>query len=103
MPKKPNYSDLDAQSLAELRTIAAFHGYTIGRGRDALMGSRKQLEMAIISGEMALVLLDDGPRSAFIRWANTVDMTTLDPSLAEAIRDIASSLADAVTRTRAHD
>lgn len=94
------HQDLSPDELAAIQEIAASHGYTIGRGRDANKGSRRQLEAAIVKGEVALVLLPDEQRAAAIHWINA-NITLIEQSdwiAAEGLKTIAESLNDAARR-----
>lgn len=46
--------ELDRESLASLRSLAAKHGYTIGRGKNPRMGSVRKLLLAIARGDLII-------------------------------------------------
>ena len=97
---RDQYQDLDKEEMAEIQAIAARHGYTIGRGSHADKGSRRQLERAIIKGDVALVLLGDDQRGAAMRWLfdNLEIIAQQDWIAAEGLKQIAESLEEAIKR-----
>lgn len=99
MPRD-QYQDLDKEDMAAIQDIAARHGYTIGRGLHSDKGSRRQLERAIIKGEVALVLLPDEQRGAAMRWLfDNIDLIAQqDWIAAEGLKSIAESLEEAIKR-----
>lgn len=85
------------QLRADLASIAAHHGYTSERGPTAGDGNPAALLVAIASGEIALVLLADGPRNAAIRRLRELAPSE-HPTVREAFQGIAHALEAAVER-----
>jgi hypothetical protein len=76
-----------------LSGIAKYHNYTSG----------DRVAEAIASGELATVLLPDEQRSKAIVWLNEQAEVVEDPTLGEALKDIADQLRAAVEREREAD
>lgn len=73
--------------MAALEPVAEHHGYS----------GIEQLMYAIASGEIALVLLADGPRNAAIRRLRELALGE-HPTVREAFEDIASALEHSIER-----
>jgi hypothetical protein len=78
--------------------IAASYGYSAERGPTTGEGNAAEMLVAIVSGELATVLLPDEQRSMAIRWLDEQSRTVNDFSLAEALQSIAKQLDAAVQR-----
>ena len=86
-----------AAMQAALRRIAERHGYLAMRGPHAGKGNPSALIQALDSGELATVLMADEERRAAIDELRRHAATLKDIALADALRDLASQLADAAT------
>ncbi len=85
---------LNRAEESSLRTIAERHGYTASTGPHVGKGSASQLMQAIISGEVATVLLGDEDRRWFIQWLESQSIdnplyTDIPSSVAAQLRDAA--------------
>lgn len=84
-----------------LRDIALCHGYTVTRGPTAKNGAEAgnpiELLLAVISGEVATVLLDSDERWQIIAELER-HAAALDGWLSEGIRKVASQLRAAAER-----
>lgn len=91
-------TDEEARQLrADLASIAAHHGYTSERGPTAGEGNPAALLVAIASGEIALLLLADGPRNAAIRRLRELAPSE-HPTIREAFHGLANALETAIAR-----
>lgn len=87
---KPALSSAAIQ--AALRRAAEKHGYLATRGPHPGRGNAIEFILAIDSGEVATVLISDEQRQAFVNSADRLAELAGDPTLADAIRDIAAQL-----------
>lgn len=87
------------------RQVAECHGYTISRGPMKDQGSALQLDLGIIYGEVATILLDESIRNDVIAWIQPqlAALVQKEPSVAEGLASIIVSLIDARDRQQAAD
>ena len=92
--------NLTPAEAAIKRQIAASHGYTISRGPRTGEGSALQLDLAIISGEVATLLIGEEDRRAVCRWIDeNLDAVAADDWIAAgALYDIREALLAALAR-----
>lgn len=92
---RPN-QNLTREEAAIEREIAASHGYTAPSGPHAGQGSGFQLRLALISGELATVLLGDEDRRWFVQWLEQQQVD--DPLYDDVPRQVAAQIRAAMQR-----
>lgn len=93
-----------------LRGIALLHGYTATRGPKVKDGQESgnpiELLLAIVSGEVATVLLADEERSLLINWLDAqvaLHQEQKNTQLASAIESLSAQLRAATEREECHE
>lgn len=82
-------ANLTKEEAAIKRQIAASHGYTAPSGPHAGQGSAFMLDLALVSGEIKMVLLNDYDRLAVWLLAQTTGDVLLDAELHSLARQLA--------------
>lgn len=83
--------NLSREEAARLRDIAEYHGITAPTGPYAGKGSGLGLQLAIITGDLAIVSIDPDDRLALAVWLDT-QVETAPSYLADLVRDLAAEL-----------
>lgn len=90
--------NLTREESAIKRRIAAYHGYTQSRGRQAGEGSAFALDLAIINGDVQTASLEPEELALVVPWlaAQAADLAATNPALAEALEGLANQLGQAL-------